>query len=280
MFKLINIKYKGKKIQDIIKEDNVIGHIYGISLSQLDYSDEKSLDEYISKIKEVIDDEYNHIYIEESLPLNIKKIIADNLSINLANTKDIKLYNIPYIIEALKSKLKRDIIKEEILILSNDKEEVLWIIDSISSGFSFLSVLGLNDIDSEDVYEKVLDDIGISVYYPKADSVLLKRYGLIINTLDETSLNLKDVKNNTIIIDFSEGRPFVDTNRYVIEDIYLDISDLGLNDNPWIDKEVNSDLYKCLNNGDSKIFCRIYKKGDLFTIEDFVDQGFKIKGGY
>lgn len=214
------------------------------------------------------------------MPLSIKRIIADELSIRLPDSKDQKLYNIPYIVEALKAKLRRDIMKEELLILSNNKEEALWIIDIISSGFSFVSVLGLNDEDSEDVYEKILDGTGISVYFPKAESISLKRYGLLINTVDEASLNLRDIRNNTIIIDFSYGRPFVGVNRYVIDDVCMDINELGLNDNPWIGKEVNSDLYKCLNDSQYKRFCRIYRKGDLFTIEDFVNQSFKIKGGY
>ncbi|NLY46528.1 MAG: hypothetical protein GX053_11185 [Tissierella sp.] len=277
----MNIKYKGKMVYEIIKEDNVIGHIYGVNLSRLDYSDENDLNEYISRIKEIIDgDEYKYIYIEESLPLNIKKIIADNLSINLSDSKDIKMDNIPYIIEALKSKLKRDIIKEEILIISNNKDEVLWIIDSISDGLNFLSVLGLNDSDGEDVYERVLDDIGISIYFPKAKSITLKRYGLIINTIDDISINLKDIKNNTFIIDFSQARPFAGVNRYVIEDVSIDISDLAINDNLWIGKEVSSDLYKCLDDKDSRKFCRIYKSDNLFTMEDLVNQSFKIKGGY
>lgn len=238
------------------------------------------MEQYISNIKEVLDDEYNYIYIEESLPVNIKRTIADNLSIRLSDGYDVRLYNIPYIIEALKSKWKSDTIKKEILILSNNKDEAIGVIDSISNEFSFISVLGLNDSDGEDVYEKVLDDTGISVYFPKENNISLKKYGFIINTLDYVLINLKGIKNKAIIIDFSKTKPFSSVNRYVIEDVSIDISEIGLIDNPWIGKEVSSDLFNCFSNRDYKSFSRIYKNDDLFTVEDFLNQGLKIKGGY
>lgn len=280
LLKLFNMKYKGKKIHQIFKEDHVICQVYGINLHSLNYHDEEDLEEYISQIKDVIDDEYTYIYIEESLPISVKKTIADSLSMRLSEGKDIRIYNIPYIIEALKSKWKRDTMKKEILIISNNKDEVIGVIDSISNEFSFISVLGLNDSDGEDVYKKILDDTGISVYFPNRDNISMKRYGLIINTLDDISISLKDIKNNAIIIDFSETKPFTGINRYVIEDVSIDISGLGLIDNPWIGKEVSSDLFQCFGEAQYKSFNRIYKNDDLFTIEDFLSQGQKIKGGY
>lgn len=280
MLKLINTKNKCKKIDQIIKDDNVIGQVYGINLKPLNYNDEEELEEYISKIKNCIDDEYLYLYIEESLPANVKKTIANALSIMLSSGNDIRLYNIAHIVEALKSKWKSDTMKKEILIISNSKDETIEVIESISNGFSFISVLGLNDLDGEDVYEKILDDTGISVYFPKKENISLKKYGLIINTLDDNFINLKDIKNKAIIIDFSETKPFSAANRYVIEDISIDIGEIGLIDNQWIGKEIRSDLFNCFNNKDYKSFSRIYKNKSLLTIDEFLNQGIKIKGGY
>lgn len=273
-------KYKAKKIGQILRSDYLVGHICGVNLQGLNYEDQEEMEDYISSIKDIIDDEYNYLYIEESLPLNIKRAIADSLSIDLCEGRDIRLYNISYIIKALKSQWKDDIIKKEILIVTSDKDEVLEIIYSICDEFSFISVLGLNNEDGEDVYEKVLDDLGISLYYPNRVNISLKRYGIIINLEDNALINLKEVKNKAIVMDFSEIKPFSKVNRYVIEDISIDISDLGLDDNPWIGKEIGSDLFKSLSEGSYKRFNRIYKNDELLTIVDFLNQGLKIKGGY
>lgn len=272
--------YKGRKIQEIIKDEEVVGHIYGFNLKPLKYDDEKELEQYISKIKEVIDVEYTSIYIEETLPLEVKKTIEDGLSIIHTDGKDIRIYNIPYIIEALIHKLKRDIIKEEILVLSNNKEECLKIIDPLSNEFSFISVFGLNEIDGEEVYEEILDNTGISVYLPQGNSISLRRYGLIINTVDHLSLTFKDIRKNAVIIDFSETKSFAGVNRYVIEDITIEISNLGFIDNPWINDEISSDLYRCLFKEEYRRFCRIFRDNSWITIDDFINQGNKIKGGY
>lgn len=280
LLKLLKTKYKARKIDQISRGDYVIGHVCGLNLQKLNYEDQEDMEAYISNIKDLIDDEYSYLYIEESLPLDIKRAIGDRLSIDLCEGREIRLYNIPYIIKALKSKWKDDIIKEEILIVSSDKDEVLKMIYSICDEFSFISVLALNDEDGQDVYEKVLDDLGISIYYPNRVNVSLKRYGLIINLEDDVFINLDQVKNKTIVIDFSERKPFSKVNRYVIEDISIDISDFDLDDNPWIGKEICSDLSKAFSKGSYKEFNRIYKDNELLTIIDFLNQSLKIKGGY
>lgn len=93
-------------------------------------------------------------------------------------------------------------------------------------------------------------------------------------------LNYREVKYNAIIIDFSATKPFKGANRYVIEDISIDISDLGLVNNPWFSSEVGANLYNCLIKGEYRLFCRIINNGNLITIEDFVNKEHKIKGGF
>ncbi|MDR7870929.1 MAG: hypothetical protein RIN55_08735 [Tissierellaceae bacterium] len=279
LFKFVMPLYKANKIHDIIIEDNIIGHIYGINLKPLDFNNDENIEEYILNIKNVMDDEYGAIYIEEKLPLDVLEIIQSSLDVINQDDNDIRIFNIPFIIEALMLKMKRDIIKEEILIITNDKEEALKIIDLISNKFNFISVLGLNELDGESVYEEVLENTGISVYLPQSSMVSLRRYGLIINTLDNPSISLKGIRNNAIVIDFSSIKPFKGINKYVIEDLSFDLSDLGLNDNPWIDKEVKLNLYSCLFKGKNRRFCRVFNNGGLISIENFVNQGLKIKGG-
>lgn len=279
LLKLLTPEYRPKNLHDIIIEDKIVGHIYGINLKALNTSEGKSIEEYISKIEEVIEYDYSSIYIEEDLPLDIIKIIENRLNVDKSDCMDIRLFNISYIIDALMSNKKPDIIKEEILIISNKKEEVLKIIDSLSNKLSFISVLGLDDIDGENVYEEILHNIGISIYFPQSKNISLKRYWLIINTLDDLSMEAIDIKNKAIIIDFSSTKPFKGANRYVIEDLSIDIRDLGLVDNPWIGKEVDLNLYGSLFGNECRKFCRILNNGAYITIDNFANQGIKIKGG-
>mgnify|MGYP000872848933 FL=1 len=273
-------KYKGKKLQDIIIDEEIVGHIYGINLNPLNINSEKEIKEYIFNINEVIEDEYTSIYIEEEFPLAIIRKIEEDLSMNKLDGKSIRLFNIPYIIERLMLKMKRDILKEEILIISEIKEETLKIIDDLSNRFNFISVFGLNEMDEEDVYEEVLENAGISIYYPLGNDISLRKYKVIINTVDELLMNFKDIRKNAIIIDFSDSKPFKGSNRYVIEDISIDISDLGLVNCPWISKEISVSLYAYLFKGKYRLFCRVFNNGKLITIEDFINQGIKIKGGF
>ena len=279
LFKFLIPKYRPKNLHDIIIRDKIVGHIYGINLKALDVTDDKYIEEYISIIKDEIEDDYTSIYIEEDLPLNIIKIIEDRLGIDKADYMDMRLFNIPYIIEALMSNTKGDIMKEEILIISNKKGEVLNLIEALSNRFNFISVLGLADNDGEDVYENVLDSIGISIYFPEFKNISLKRYWLIINTLDNLSTNLRDIKKKSIIIDFSSRKPFKGTNPYVIEDLSIDIRGLGLVANPWIGEEIDLDLYGSLFDNEYRKFCRIFNNGVYITIDNFTNQGIKIKGG-
>lgn len=129
-----------KRLQDIIIGNDVVGHIYGINLKPLNISNKEDIEEYIFNIKEFIELEYTSIYIEEELPLEVIKIVEDSLSISSSVDNDIRLYNIPHIIEALIPKIKRDICKEEILIISHKREKplellIVYRIDLISSQF-------------------------------------------------------------------------------------------------------------------------------------------------
>lgn len=273
-------KYKEKRIQEIKIENKILGHICGVNLKPLNYSDEKELEEYINKIRQVMEDEYKKIYIEEEIPIDIRKKIKKGLSMGETNFMDIRIYNIPYILEGLITSFKGEMTKEELLIISNNKDECLRIIDGVFNSFSFISVLGLNEGDGESLYEEVLEATGISVYLPHYNNISLRRYGLIINTLDNLSIDLTDIKKKAIIMDYSQVKPFAGINRYVIEDISLNIGDLGLDENPWIGNEIDSDLFTSLFKKERQKFCRIYKNDSLLTINDFINQEFKIKGDY
>lgn len=281
LFKLRMPQYRGRKLHDIIVEEKVAGYIYGMNLKPLDIQSKERVEEYISMINDVIEEDYTSIYIEEELPLETIRLIEEGLQIKKSEDKDLLIYNIPYIIDELKLKIKGDFFKEEILIISDKKEIVLKITDDLSGKFSFISVLGLNDIDVENVYEVVFENTGISIYYPQGNSISLKRYGLIINLLDEITKNYKDIRNNAIIMDFSDTKVLKGANRYVIEGIGFDISDVGLVDNPWISNEVSDNMYSCLFKEERRIFSKVLNNDELITIKDFLDQGsIRIKGWF
>lgn len=281
LFKLRVPQYRGRKLHDIIMEEKVEGYIYGINLKPLDICSKDKVEEYISMINDVVEEEYTSIYIEEELSLETIRLIEDSLSISKSEYKDLLIYNIPYIIDEFKLKIKGDFYKEEILILSDKKEIVLKITDALSEKFSFISVLGLNDSDRENVYEVVFENTGISIYYPQGNNISLRRYGLIINILDEFTKNYKDIRNNAIILDFSDTKVLKGFNRYVIEGIGFDISDVNLVDNPWISNEVSDSVYSCMFKGERRIFSKVLNNDELITIEDFLDQGsIRIKGRF
>lgn len=261
------------------KDQLYIGDVFGVNLIPLDTKDEDGLNKYIEIIKDIMHEEYTSLYIEESLSPELRENILDNLSIKGNRGKAIRIYNIPFIIGDIILEFGSKPM-EEVLIISNNVDEIINIIYSVADMFRFVSVMGLNSTEGETVYEEILDNIGISVYLVPREEVSFRRYGIIINTLEEDLTHSKDIGKNIIIMDFSEKKPFKGINKYVIEDLSVDISHLELVDNPWIDKEIDSNLYDCLFQKGYNKFCRIIKDDTPFTINEFINQGLKIKGGY
>lgn len=224
--------------------------------------------------------EFTWIYIEEDLPWKIRKKIEKELSLKGPEGMDIRLYNISYIVEDLVEKFRRNLREEEVLIISEDRSLCLKLIDEISSEFRFISVLGLDEQEGENLYEEVLESTGISVYLPQGKNISLNRYGLVINVLNKTIIDVDKINNRTIILDFGGRKLFEKANRYVIGDISLEIKGLGLAENPWISEEINSSLYECLFHGECRKYKRIYKGESLLTMDEFINQNPIIKGGY
>lgn len=270
------MNFLARKLSDIYKDGSAMGHIFGINLRPL--NDEEDLRSYIESIKRLRDVDYNKIYIEEELPFECKKEIADSLEVRLADGNNLFKENLPYLIAGIIKYIKRDIKKNEVLLMCNTKDEALELISAIADFFSFISVWGLNQGDGEALHEEVLTDIGISIYLPQQDNFSLKKYGFIINTLNHLPLNIIDVKSSSVIVDLSRDKPLRKQNNLVIEDLYFDISPFELDSNGWIGGHVSSALYACIYGDKPNNFSLVSSNGKIESLENILHQGLKLKG--
>src|SRR5699024_1305609 len=106
-------------------------------------------------------------------------------SMEIPKGLDIKLYNIPLILKEISRIQKKDIGKEEVLIISSDRDNIIKTIDSISNVFNFISLIGLDKDEEDELCSEILKTRGLSIFQPKNLEKNLNRYNIIINLEEE-----------------------------------------------------------------------------------------------
>lgn len=275
---------KPKIIDDIVRKDDIIGKVVGINLKPIDYSCEKSLEEYIIGIKRLGIEDINSLYLEEMeyVPRTVIKYMEDSLGLKISRNQDIKIFHIPLVIKKIYNLLEYDLQDKEILIISEDKEISKTIIREIAKDIKFITNLGCSLTDSEEIYEYILEETGLSLFHSSDISKIWGRYSIVINLSEDFKLEVSKIKRNAIIFDFG-SRKNLDSNRkdnllHSIKDFGFKLEDININRNKWLGDWIRSDLYGALDGilpGEIKI---LYLEKDYYHIEDYVNSFIKLKG--
>src|SRR5699024_4321328 len=161
--------FRPKEIDIIDKSFIEKIHIVGINLRAIDYKDPYTLNKFISNILMFKGEDNKSIYMEEVNSMDLQAIerIQFETSMEIPKGLDIKLYNIPLILKEIFRIEKKDIGKEEVLIISSDRDNIIKTIDSISNVFKFISLIGLDKEEEDELCSEILTTRGLSIFQPK-----------------------------------------------------------------------------------------------------------------
>lgn len=277
--------YRPKMLENIIKGEVVIGRILGLNLKDVDLSIESSLDEYINNILNLKSEEDTLLYIEglEDINVDILKEIETRTSMNIPTGEGIWLYNVPLVMNQLLKGLNEDSFEEEVLIICGELEKSTELIRTLSKNLRFISIIGSDEVVLEQIYEKILEDTGISLFQPVNLENTIKNYSIIINLAEDVFTGLKNIRRKAIIFDCSISKHLTDLvdsskNNIIIDSISINISDTDILKGHWIGNEVSPKLYELLMADEPKEFYRIHWKKQYYFLKDFINREIKIKG--
>lgn len=277
IFPLFTPMFKTKILEDIIIDNNLKGKVVGINLKPVDYRNENCIKRFIANINKLKDESDKNIYIEgiEKYPLEIKKTIEAETDLIFPEELDLKLSNIKFILEEI-LKDKNFLIEEEVLIVCKDKDIVSKIIMILYEKFSFVSILP-NIEDGDNICEDILSDTGLSVFSVKDIDKSIKNYGIIINIEKEPYIDVKKIRKDAIVFDFSNSHEFRNEKNFML------IEDISIKYNcdkkaPLLPMEFASSLYENLTGNDKVRFSKIYSGDRLYTLDALIKCKERLKG--
>lgn len=275
-------KYRPKIIDTISKENIILGKVSGINIKPIDFSDKVQLERYIQNILKIKAEEDTNLYIEdcESFSSDIIDYIEKNTELNFSSGDNIRILNIPDIIQEVHKLLNQDYNGRDTLVICSNRNTLLYTLNILSEYIKFITVVGIDRTIKEEVYEEILELTGISIFQPNNLEKVIKNYGIIINFNDVLDFNINGIRNEALILDFSKIKPFKGLNNkkknIVIEEINFES---GL-DNKWLDKRVTPGLLESLNQDNNKTFRQILTKNHFYFIKDFISKEIKWRGRF
>lgn len=267
---------KPKILEEIYCGEEIIGQIVGINLKELDFNNEKNLEEYILGILKIKSNDTNKLYIEDCHDLSneIIKKVEEKTSMKIPTGKWIRRNNLPVVINEYFNSFGEDILEQELLLISNNKEETIETIRILSKHFKFITLIGALEEEKEEIYMKILDLTGLSIFQPNSIEKRIKSYDVIINLAEETDIKVYGIKRKTLVIDFSNNKPLksMENTRIsdtIIEDLCFRTLDLGIRESGWLKDKISSDLFEGLNIKDNHKFYQIFVGKEYCFMKDY-----------
>ena len=176
--------------------------------------------------------DYSKLYIEgqENIPEQILGQISKATNLSVYNGIDTRIEYLPIVIDKIYKNLKEDLIKKEVLIICDDKEIIFKTMKSISKNVVFISQTGCNKDEEKEIYDYILEEYGISLFFPNNIEKTINNYSIIINFLDKINFDISRIKKNSIIFDFSKDNDiWIDKGISAINDFIFNINNFQIN---------------------------------------------------
>jgi hypothetical protein len=260
----------------------VIGKIVGINLKPMDLNNKEDLDEYLKALAKLKDENSNTLFIEgyENLSSSTLDYIQEFTEMKIFNGEHTKLSNILTVIRRIYSILKEDVGDKEILVICDEKEMTKRIIKEVAKDFRFIAAIGCEEYNDE-IYEYILEETGLSLFYPANIHKILSQYSIIINFTGELEFDISNAKRNAIVFNFSKTNLKDNKNRvYFIEDYGFDLKELGIKKPEWIDSKIPSSLFETLLGSENKSINYLVAGNNYYSIKDYVNSFIKVKGRF
>lgn len=234
-------------------------------------------------IKEIKEVEDTNLYIEgqEYFKQDVLDYIEEMVDMKISNGEDTKIKYLPMIMKDIFKSMKDSLEEKEVLVICDDKEKSKKIIKGISKDAVFITAIGCNKDEQEEIYDYILEEVGLSLFYPSNINRVLENYSLIINFTDNIKYDFSRTRRNCVFFDFGFGNNIGNRKKFpIIKDIGFSLKDLGLNETKWLDKVVKASVREALEekNGQSKVY--LYIDNDYYLIKDYINLFIKVKGHF
>lgn len=272
--------FKPKVLGNITKGNREVGRAVGINTKPLRNLDDREYIRFVEAINKIKTEADNTIYIEnfEIYSLEFFSLIEERTELKFCTGDNIRTQNIPLILSEITKELSHELRSADTLIICNSRDRIIEIIKGLSDFINFFTVIGVETSIKDEVYDYVYECIGISIFQPNNIGKIIKNYSTIINTMDEIRFDIGNIRNQSVIIDFSFKKPFKPItiskkNCIYIEDINFKVHAC----NEWIKEYIQPELHEGLMEEETE-FSQIYTNNDYFYLKDYILSKVKIKG--
>ncbi len=270
-----------KIVEDIIIRGNMVGKVIGVNLKPFDVNHKPSLDIFLNDIKKFKTSNDTRLFIEGQEKFNNEtmRYIEENTDMKTFNGENIRIKNLYLTIREVYTILKEDPQEKEVLIISDDKDKTKKVIKALANDFRFITAVGYNEEEHEEIYNYILDETGLSLFYTSNIDKILENYSIIINFMENMYIDFSKTRRYSLIFNFGGGEFPSNGNRPpFIEDFAYDANDLEIADNKWIDKKLKTNVYEALLGNEMRKIGYLFAQDRYYTVKDYINLHIKIKG--
>ncbi|HHV46018.1 MAG TPA: hypothetical protein GXX53_03775 [Tissierellia bacterium] len=264
---------------------NIIGKVCGIYLR--DYFDEKEkvIENFILAIERLKDANIDSIIFEDMSLFNRQdlKAIENGTNLKVLDGTDLLISFLPAALKKIYSLLGTDLKSKELLIIGDDEKQTKDLIESIYKEVGFITITGkYKDNVIDNIYKHILEKTGLSIFYSKNIDKILTNYSIIINLIDNYSIDFRKLRSETIVFDFSLKKVLRKSallhGKASIEDFVFSKDNLNIAKNSYLPEVICSRLYESLNSYDREDLKEFIVNGEIYSVEEFVNEKIKNKG--
>lgn len=230
-------------------------------------------------------EKFNRLYLEEHrhIPKETIEYMEKELGIKILSNREVKIIHIPLVIKNIYDLLYEDLNNKEVLFICRNKEISKKSIKEITRVSKFITMLGSNREDSEEVYQYILEETGLSLFTSTNIDEILGRYSVIINLDEDFKLESSKIKKNAIVFDLNRKSNLTDEKNnnsriYKIRDFGFDLKELRISSNEWLSSKVDMELYDLINGERSGKVKYLYIENNWYSIKEYINSFIKLKG--
>lgn len=243
--------------------------------------------EELVKAIEILKDENTHVILIDNLHIFCRtelNIIEKETNLKIIDGIDLSIDFISLVLNNIYKYSDKDLKSKEVLIIGEEEELTIKAIESVCKNVGFITITGdFKEESVERIYQHILEKTGLSIFYSKSIDRILTNYSIIINLIDNCNLNIRKIRNDAIIFDFSINKQFsnelIQNGKLVaIGDFIFKGDDVNINGDAFIPKLMPSHIYGYLAEPKAEDFYGIYAGGQIYTLEEFMNLKIKKKG--
>lgn len=271
-------KYKPQIVDVISLNEKNIGYIMGNNIKTIDFNDEKEVDCFLRNVQKLNQEDITTIYIEgcDGFNRGIFNHIETSLGYKFTTGDKIRIHNIELFLLRVSKLLNRELDKNDLLIVCEDKKRLIEIIKILPKELNCIANVG---IDEDHLYEDILKETGISIYEPYHIEKAIKNFHIIINYGEETYFDITKIRNQGVVLDFSSNRSLKGIKKLNKNIIYIeDFNFPSKLDTKWIDPYISSRLYETIYGGEVEKFRQICTEENYWYLDQYFNMKIKIRG--